>query len=227
MFFANVDSDESASTLTVRGSEEKLARTDWLLRELDRPAAKAGSRMDRYEVSAALYKELGGPLFPKPPDVSDQAMGVFFLNTLDVAPGNSTTGPDFKSGTDVVRVFSTDIGANPAARRQITIALLEVVGIQHVFDFSALAAIAVRGSADEIAAADWLMRSLQPKSSSGEREFQLAGTDREDNVMRVFYQPHAKVDTLKSSAFSSPDAVLVRGSESQVAAVEQLMTAPK
>ena len=83
LVFANVDADSSASTVTVRGSEEKLAMTDWLLRELDRPAAEAGSRMDRYEVSAALQKELGGPLFPKPENASDQVMGVFFLSHLD------------------------------------------------------------------------------------------------------------------------------------------------
>src|SRR5665213_849463 len=42
LVFANVDVDSSASTVTVRGSAEKLAMTDWLLRELDQPAARAG-----------------------------------------------------------------------------------------------------------------------------------------------------------------------------------------
>ena len=122
-----------------------------------------------------------------------------------------------------MRVFFTDIGVNPGARRQILIALHDVVGIQQAFEFSAPAAISVRGSADEIAAADWLIRSLETKPPAGVREFRFAGTDREDNVMRVFYRPHAKIDTLKSSKFDSPSALLVRGSASQVAAAEQLM----
>jgi len=269
--FVKVDTDASASTVTVHGSAEKLAMTDWLMRELDQPAAKTAPRVDKYVVSTALQKELG-PLVPKPATANDQVMGVFFLahtddrgiqellanlrvvgdvwkiandstgkklvvrgpeaqlamtkyfiDALDVAPETAAAVPDFKSGTEVVRLFFTRQLKWPAPTSQILTALRNVVEIQHVFMFSAPAAIAVRGSADEIAAADWLIRSLETKPSSGAREFRFAGTDREDNVMRVFYQPHVKIDTMKSSAFDNPAALLVRGSASQVAAAELLM----
>jgi hypothetical protein len=261
----NVDADATASTVTVRGSEERLALTDWLLRELDQPAAKGASHMDRYSVSTALQKELS-------PNANDEVIGVFFLahtdnlgiqelfanlvvvgdvrtpandvtgkkivvrgsqaqlamakhiiDALDVEPETATSVPDFTVGNEVVRLFFRgQVKASPS-NSQILAALRNVVEIQHSFVFSKPAAIAVRGSADEIAAADWLIRSLELKPSAGAREFRFAGTDREDNVMRVFYQPHAKVDTLKSLAFDSPAALLVRGSASQVAAAEQLM----
>ena len=60
------------------------------------------------------------------------AMAKYLIGALDVAPGTATTVPDFRSGADVVRVFFTDIGVNSAAKRQILIALHDVVGIQHV-----------------------------------------------------------------------------------------------
>ncbi len=160
--------------------------------------------------------------------VAQMALAEHIIDVLDVPPETAAAAPDFRyktpeGATDLVRVFYLPSGTVPASNQQILTALRNVVEIKKLFNYFSPETLVVRGSTDEIAAADWLIRSLQPKSPSGAGEFRFAGTDREDNVMRVFYQPHAKIDTMKSSAFSSPDAVLVRGSASQVAAAEQLM----
>jgi hypothetical protein len=159
---------------------------------------------------------------------AQMALAEYIIDALDVAP---ETAPRllnfdirFPEGTiDLEKVFYLPSATAPAINQQILTALRNVVEINKLFNCFSPEALVVRGSADEIAAADWLIRSLEPKSSAGANEFRLAGTDRQDNVMRVFYRPHAKIDTMKSSAFSNPDAVLVRGSASQVAAAEQLM----
>jgi hypothetical protein len=277
MDFGQVSVDASAPTVTVHGSPEKLAMTEWLLRQLDQPAPKTPStRKEQYLVPAAVEKELGE--VPPGQRANDGVMSVFFLahtengrgvqqlltvlrtvgdiqkvfndtartalavrcpaaqmalaeyiiNALDIAPETATAAPEFpyksREGTnDVVRVFYLPPATVPTANQQILTALRNVVEIKMLFNSFSPEALVVRGSADEIAAADWLIQSLETKPSSGPREFRFAGTAREDNVMRVFYQPHAKIDTLKSSTFDSPAALLVRGSASQVAAAEQLM----
>jgi type II secretory pathway component GspD/PulD (secretin) len=180
---------------------------------------------------------------------SQMALTEYLIYTLDVAADSAIAVPEFHykspEGNDsIVRVFYLAHATAQLANQQILTALRNVVEIDKVFNYSSPAALVVRGSADEIAAAEWLIRSLDipadAKSNppAGPREFRFAGTGREDNVMQVFYQPHTttpselrqsltllqkKFDAMKTSAFDAPPALIIRGSAGQIAESAQLI----
>ena len=132
----------------------------------------------------------------------------------------------------MARVYYLAYATTPQSTQQILTALRTVVGIDKVFNFTGLSALAVRGTASDLAAAEWLIQSLDippdPKSvPPGLREHNMS-----DSVMQVSYaapgaSPTAlrqtipllasKFDTLKASAFDTPPALILRGSPSQIA----------
>jgi len=169
------------------------------------------------------------------------------LRALDGAPGSFTGSPEFRyspprGGNDVVRVFYLANAATSQRIQPVCSSLRLMLGINKVFYLSRPAAIAVRGTADDIAAAEWLIQSLDIPADAkaarlaGIREFHVPATAPGDAAMRVFYAPQDTTPavlqqslkrlydiqpTLKSMSFVTPAALIVRGSADQVAQSEQ------
>lgn len=107
---------------------------------------------------------------------------------------------------------------------------------------SAQRALSLRGSAGQVALADWLFRELDrpangqaPTQHSATREYRMPGND--DDVVRVFYPAHAatlqglqEMATLMRSigdirrlfTYSAPRALVVRGTVEELALTEWL-----
>jgi hypothetical protein len=164
---------------------------------------------------------------------SQMAVAMYLVGALDITQAPSTAPPGIQlrsptGSTKLVRIFYLAYANSQAAEQQIMAALRNVLEVKSVFNFYVPPAIAVRGSADEMSAAQWLVQSLDiapdPKSPPPvAREFHITGIAREDNVVGVFYSPKSKPGSLTASAIDNPQALVVRGSAGQIAAAEQLM----
>jgi DNA-binding FadR family transcriptional regulator len=113
-----------------------------------------------------------------------------------------------------------------------------IAEIRRAFTYNAGRAMAVRGTAEELAMVDWLLKQLDkpgPQSQASE-EFRLTGAA--DDVMRVFYLPPAQpVQAFQQSAaqirttlqirrvftYNALRAVSVRGTESQLALTQHMI----
>src|SRR5207249_8122781 len=102
---------------------------------------------------------------------------------------------------------------------------------------SASKAMVLRGTADQMAVADWLFNDLDKQSRSpGMHEYRLPGSG--DDVVRVFYLTHAgtpqqlqEIATqVRSMAeirrlfiYNAPRAMALRGTASQIALADRLI----
>jgi hypothetical protein len=139
---------------------------------------------------------------------------------------------------DSVRVFFLPHAATVQNFQEIATSIRTVAEIRRVFTFNAPRALAVRGTADQIAATEFLVRELdQPADAkrTNSREYQMIDpANRGDTVVRVFYLPYtASVQSFQEAAtlvrtivevrrvftYNAPKALVVRGTPDQVALV--------
>ena len=116
---------------------------------------------------------------------------------LDQPPPSSADYPGTAPGDDVVRVFyltHTDTVQNLA---EIATLVRSIGNIRRLFTYNALHAIAMRGTADQIALAEWLFKELdkQPDAQQNQdtsiHEYRLPGNT--EDIVRVFYLPGTDV----------------------------------
>jgi hypothetical protein len=171
---------------------------------------------------------------------SQIAIAEFLFTELDrqTLPEFATTA--FKAPNkedDVVRVFFLPHTKTAQDFQEIVTTLRAVAEIRRIFTYYAPRALAVRGTADEIAAAEFLVRELdQPADAkrTDSREYQMIvdTTWRPEPAMQIFYLPYTStvqqfqeiatlVRTIAETRLlftcNTPRALSVRGSPDRVA----------
>lgn len=180
---------------------------------------------------------------------AQMALAAFLIDALDVTAGSSPASPEFQykpptGGNEVLRVFYLTHATTQQGIQELMVVLRLVGGINKVFNATVPMALAVRGTAADIAASEWLIQSLDipadthPDQPAGIREYNISGATQGDGLMRVFYPVsnttpeglqqavtalRAKMPGLKVFAFHSPAALAVRGSADQIAQSGQII----
>lgn len=146
------------------------------------------------------------------------------------------------TGNEVARVFYTH-GDGPQTVQEVINTIRTITGLPRIMPGIAPSALVVRGGADSVALAEWLVGELGPPAAGqtpdpaalAPHEFRLPGLS--DGLTRVFYT-HARssqdlqqmvnsirvaTDLTRVMPFNSREALVVRGADTQVAAAEQLV----
>ena len=137
---------------------------------------------------------------------------------------------------DVVRVLYLLHTATVQDFQEVATLVRTMADIRRVFSYNSPRALVLRGTAAQMAMAEWLSNELdQPGQSSGKREYRAPGAN--DDVVRVFYLPRAKtvqdfqeVATLVRTiseiqrvfTYNGPRALALRGTAGQAALAEWL-----
>ena len=145
------------------------------------------------------------------------------------------------ASTFATRVFYVKNAQTPQALQEMINALRSITEIMRVVAYNPLKAIALRATADQAAAAEWLINELDKptgvQSSGASPTFQLAGV--RDGVARVFYPARtdtpqalqevvnlvrATTNVQRAVGVNANKALVMRGSADQVARTDQLLT---
>ena len=162
-------------------------------------------------------------------------------------PGTPVSRPYTDPGShrnDIAQVFFLANTQTPQAIQEIINSTRSISDLQRVFPYNQERALAMRGSADQIALANWLLQALdrsatQTSADSSPHEYQVPATIyRGTNVARVFYlggdlQPQAlqelvnAVRTATSIQRAYPvhqvHAMTIVGTGDQIARAEQIV----
>jgi len=149
------------------------------------------------------------------------------------ASGQTSTPPDL-----VVRVFNFNQADTPQDIREMANTVRTVAGMNIAPD-TAQGTVSLRGNADQVALADWLLNQLdQPASPSREtaeydyqaakpdtavRVFRLAHTDTPQGFQEIGNALRAVGDVSRVLVCSTPRALVMRGTAGQAALAEWLV----
>jgi hypothetical protein len=180
-------------------------------------------------------------------------MAEWLLHDLDNAPAppqpnQSPATHEYRlpgGADDVVRVFYLAYTQTVQQFQEIATAVRSTADIRRLFTYYAPRAVAVRGTADQVAMAEWLFGQMdkpavppvpaQQTENLASQEYRLPGSG--ENVLRVFYLRHTETiqdfqelvvlvrsitDTRRVFTYSSPRAVATRGTADQIALAEWL-----
>ena len=144
------------------------------------------------------------------------------------------------ASTFAMRVFYVKNVQTPQALQEIINAMRSITEIQRVTAYNPLKAIALRATADQAAAAEWLIsrtRQARRRAAPGASPaYQLAGV--RDGIARVFYpartdtpqalqevinQVRATTNVQRAVGVNATKALVMRGTADQVARAEQLL----
>ena len=171
------------------------------------------------------------------------ALAEWLFNQLDKAvpqPGQHTASPEYHF-TDrfnpVVRVFNLAHADSPAILQETINLMRGITDIQRAFPVTDLRTMAVRGTASQIAMAEWLFNELdKPAGDSAAHDYQPAGAG--EDVARLCYLQHTdttqSVQELVAAVRSTANVrrafpsysrklVAVRGTADQVAVAERVI----
>jgi hypothetical protein len=177
------------------------------------------------------------------------ALSAYMIHALDVTPGSATSSPEYQYQppggrtqvtNSVVRVYYLANAKTPQQIQEMLTVLRTVADIQKIFNVSAIRALAIRGTASEIATSEWIIQSLDipPIPKDGIREFTIPENLPNGNLIRVFYPANistpqkmqqtltllrTKLQIMKVFTYTSLPAVVVRGAADQIANAEQLI----
>ena len=182
---------------------------------------------------------------------AENALGEWLFLQLDQpanrpAIASSSATYDYRasgSPEDKVRVFYLAHAETPQQIQETSTILRSIADIRRVFTYNATRAIAVRGTADQLAIAEWLIAELDQApvteakaASASSREYLM--TVRPEDRVRILYPARAATpqELLQAAAairtqagvrrvftYHATQAVAVRGTEEQMAAAERLM----
>jgi hypothetical protein len=130
---------------------------------------------------------------------------------------------------------------SPESLNELASTVRSVGSIRRVFTTGQPKAVAMRGTAEEMALGDWLLQKLdQPSSSSGQpdgaaREFRISSSG---DLVRVFYLGNVTIGGFQNVAaevrsaagaskvftYNALGALAVRGTPDQVTTAENLIT---
>lgn len=175
------------------------------------------------------------------------AMSGWIIHALDQPAPPATTAPPQQylvagKSDDVIRVFHLTHAspASPQQIQEILTVLRTVADIQKVFSYTALEDLVVRGAANEIAFAQYLVNSLDVEKGSvaTSQEFDLQAPYQNQQVARVFYLKNANTpqatqeimtvlrtvaDVQKMFNYTAVNGLAVCGTASDIAAVQWLI----
>lgn len=137
----------SRNVLAIRGTEAQLTAADWLVANLDQPAAP------------------GGTLQMRMPEAGEE---------------------------DMLRVFPLAHANSPQRLQETATMVRSITEIRRLFTYNALRIIAVRGTAGQLAMAEWLIDSSDraARPESGRFEYRTMGGG--DDLARMFYLSNAE-----------------------------------
>ena len=166
----------------------------------------------------------------------------WLLTQLDVAAAQSDS-PQHRVGgkaDDLARVFYLDTTETVQELQEMATLVRTVTEIRRAFTYNAAEAVAMRGSADQIAVAEFLFAHLN-KPAGGfvapAREFRMTGEP--EGVVRLFALGSPTVEALQQRAkdirtatgirraftFNKHRALALRGTPAQIAEAERLLKA--
>jgi hypothetical protein len=166
--------------------------------------------------------------------------------TRAVQPSQDSGAHEYRvpgRGDDVVKVFFLTHTNTAQGLQEIVTAIRTIADMQRIFPCNAPPAVTLRGTADQVALAEWLVNTLdqaaggaQPSQGSATHEYRAPGGS--DDVVRVFYVTHTDtaqglqeivtaIRTITEIQRIFPRyairAVAMRGTAGQVARAERLI----
>jgi hypothetical protein len=173
---------------------------------------------------------------------ADQAaLAEWLVNTLNTAqPNDASAKLEYKipgGSEDVVRVFYLAHTDTLQSLQEVATVVRSIADIRRLFTYNAPKAIAMRGTADQAALAEWLFSELDKLvKDKAAHEYRMSGTA--EDVVRVFYLPHSgtvrqfqEIATFVRSTthirraftYNAPRALTLRGTADQIAQASQLI----
>jgi hypothetical protein len=166
------------------------------------------------------------------PDPLKLAEWMFGL--LDAPDLASATHHEYQATGEenIVHLYYLKTPATTQEFQEVVTAVRTVADIRRVFTYNAPKAVVARGTADQLALADWLMGELdQPSHTPAVHEYQMTGGfTHDESYIRVFYLTHTAtvrdfqevasgVRTIASVrrvfTYNAPRAMVVRGTPDQ------------
>ncbi len=141
-------------------------------------------------------------------------------------------GPDH-----LLRVFYLKNAATFQDFQELAVVVRTAGDIRRLFTYYAPKAVAVRGTADQLALAEWLFSELEKPPNPATLEFQFAVGNDPDTVVRIFYPTHTETvqafqnivmkvrkatGIRRAFTYNRPRAVVLRGPPSQIALADRL-----
>jgi hypothetical protein len=176
------------------------------------------------------------------------ALTDWMIGMLDgpAKPGTQASRPYVEPANgrnEVAQIYFLANTQTPQAIQEIINSTRSISDLQRVFPYNRARALTIRGSADQMALADWLLKELdqpgQTNADSGQHEYQVPATIyRGPTVARVFYlgsalQPQAVQDLVNAVRTETKmqraypvhqvNALAVLGTGDQVARAEQIV----
>jgi hypothetical protein len=170
---------------------------------------------------------------------SQIAIAEFLFTELDRQTVPDSVTQEFRvssSADDIVRLFFLHNAATVQDFQEVATTVRTIVEIRRVFGYNTPRALALRGTADQMAAAEFILHELdQPADAKrvNSREIQMIDTSKfPATQVRVFYLPYAatvqqfqEVATMirtvaeirRVFTYNSSRAVIVRGTSDQLA----------
>jgi type II secretory pathway component GspD/PulD (secretin) len=185
------------SAVVASGTADQLAVFEWLLTELDAPAA---------QIQAPVLHDRAVPVDPR--------------------------------GGNRVQVFFLPRAHSPREVQDMLNMTRALVDIMWLFPATSRNALVLRGTAEQVAFADWVLTLLNdptaPAADATALEYSVQGDTRYGNLARIFFLSHPQggqelVNTIRSTTkmrvlYSSlRNALAVRGTGDQIAQAEQLI----
>lgn len=168
------------------------------------------------------------------------AVAEFLFTELDRQTVPDSVSQEFKvsnNADDVVRLFFLPNEATVQDFQEVATTIRTIAEIRRVFTFNTPRALAVRGTADQVAAAAFMIHELdQPPGAkrTDSREYKMIDTGNHDeSAVRVFYLPYAAtvqqfqevatlvrtiVEIRRVFTYNAAKAMVVRGTPDQMAA---------
>jgi hypothetical protein len=170
------------------------------------------------------------------------AMAEWLFNELDNPAVQPSVSHEYRvpgSDDDVVRIFYISSAPTTQNFQEISTLVRTITNILRVFTYNEPKASVIRGTATQAALAEWLVKELEPKSSTSSAEYRVEPGDFPDdeNVVRVMYLTHTRTvqDFQKAATqirqatqikriftYNSLRACAVRGTADQIALAEKL-----
>lgn len=200
--------------LVLRGTAEQIAAAEWLINGLDKPAGVQPVSPHGGNPAAIAYT------------YSDPSIDVHI---------------DPRLRTPAVRVFYLTHTPTPQALQELVNSVRSLTDLQRVVVYNRPMAIALRGTTDQVAMAEWLINALdRPADTAAQgqtpatNQYQLSWSS---DVARVFYPPTATPQALqelvnevrstthiqRATSCNTPGALALRGTVGQVALAEKLI----
>jgi hypothetical protein len=174
-------------------------------------------------------------------------LAAWLLSELDQPASQATRSAAFHeyrpSGAidDVVRVFYPANAGTPEGLQEMTTDVRSIANIRLLFIYKETTAIIARGTAAEMAFAEWLVNELdqpanQPPRTPAPHEYRPSGAV--DDVVSVFFLTHAEspqrlqqiatevrstTEVKRIFTYIAPRAMTVRGTAAQIAMADRMI----